>query len=144
MNYHRLPPAPRTSLPAFIEPARVLEPLYKAEGGQGGAEASAAQLRAMFFKCLHLVLKYKLLFAFFCCVSLLIGLIMTLLTPKIYSAATTVKIDRVVPRILNTQMSGQAESSLIPDLGKPNFCSSKVSLWRSGLPLRSTSLRQIS
>ena len=114
MNYHRLPPAPRTSLPAFIEPARGLEPLYKAEGGQGGAEASAAQLRAMFFKCLHLVLKYKLLFAFFCCVSLLIGLVMTLLTPKIYSAATTVKIDRVVPRILNTQMSGQAESSFDP------------------------------
>ena len=52
MNYHRLPPAPRTSLPAFIEPARGLEPLYKAEGGRG--EASAAQLRAMFFKCLHL------------------------------------------------------------------------------------------
>ena len=39
---------------------------------------------------------------------------MTLRTPKIYSAATTVKIDRVVPRILNTQMSGQVESSWDP------------------------------
>ena len=57
----------------------------------------------------------------FLLVWLLIGLVMTFLTPKIYSAATTVKIDRVVPRILNTQMSGQPKVLSILDFGKPNF-----------------------
>ena len=42
MNYHRLPAGPGTSLPAFIEPARGLEPAIQGRGrprGQRGAVA---------------------------------------------------------------------------------------------------------
>ena len=84
MNYHRLPAAgPRTSLPAFIEPARGLEPFYRADGGPE-LEAGASQVRAMLLKALHLALKYKLVFACSCCISLLIGLAVTFITPKVY------------------------------------------------------------
>jgi polysaccharide biosynthesis transport protein len=102
MNYHRLPAGPRSSLPAFIEPARGLEPSYRADGGPE-LEFRASQLRALLLKGLHLGLKYKLLLVCSCCLSLLIGMVVTFLTPKIYSAATTVKIDRVTPSILKNQ-----------------------------------------
>src|SRR5918993_3126443 len=125
MNYHRLPAAgTRTSLPAFIEPARGLEPFYHADGGQE-PEARASQFRAVLLKGLHLLLKYKLLFACSCCLALLIGLVVTFLTTKIYSATTTVKIDRVVPKIVNTQ------TSLVESSSEPGFWQTQMELIKS-------------
>src|SRR5215204_4347536 len=124
MNYHRLPAGPRTSLPAFIEPARGLEPSYRADGGPG-LETRALQWRAMLLKWLHLGLKYKLVFACSCCISLLIGLVVTFLTPKTYGAVTTVKIDRVVPKILNTQ------TSLADSSSEPAFWQTQLELMKS-------------
>ena len=124
MNYHRLPAAAtRTSLPAFIEPARGLEPFYHADGQE--PEARASQFRAILLKGLHLLLKYKLLFACSCCLALLIGLVVTFLATKIYSATTTVKIDRAVPKILNTQTSFVESSS------EPGFWQTQIELIKS-------------
>ena len=61
MNYHNLPVAPRASLPAFIDQARGLDTSYRGDS-RPDLEARASQLRAMLFKCLHLVLKYKLVY----------------------------------------------------------------------------------
>ena len=124
MNYHHLPVAPRASLPAFIDQARGLDTSYRGDSSPD-LEARASQLRAVLFKCLHLVLKYKLVFACVCCLSLLIGFVVTFLTTKIYSAATTVKIDRVAPKIVNTQTS-QAESS-----SEPQFWQTQLELIKS-------------
>src|SRR4051794_7664324 len=123
MNYH-LPVAPRSSLPAFIDQARGLETSYRADS-QPGLEARASQLRAVLFKCLPLGLKYKLVFACVCCVSLLIGFVVTFLTTKIYSAATTVKIDRVVPKVVNTQ------TSLVESSSEPGFWQTQLELIKS-------------
>src|SRR5215207_1038076 len=124
MNYHHLPVAPRASLPAFIDQARGLDTSYRGDS-RPDLEARASQLRALLFKCLHLVLKYKLVFACVCCLSLLIGFVVTFLTTKIYSAATTVKIDRVVPKIVNTQMSHVESSS------EPQFWQTQLELIKS-------------
>ena len=124
MNYHHLPVAPRASLPAFIDQARGLETSYRGDS-RPDLEARASQLRAVLFKCLHLVLKYKLVFACVCCLSLLIGFVVTFLTTKIYSAATTVKIDRVAPKIVNTQMS------LVESSSEPEFWQTQLELIKS-------------
>ena len=124
MNYHHLPVAPRASLPAFIDQARGLETSYRGDS-RPDLEARASQLRAMLFKCLHLVLKYKLVFACVCCLSLLIGFVVTFLTTKIYSAATTVKIDRVVPKVVNTQ------TSLVESSSEPGFWQTQLELIKS-------------
>ena len=124
MNYHHLPVAPRASLPAFIDQARGLDTSYRGDS-RPDLEARASQLRALLFKCLHLVLKYKLVFACVCCLSLLIGFVVTFLTTKIYSAATTVKIDRVVPKIVNTQ------TSLVESSSEPGFWQTQLELIKS-------------
>ena len=123
MNYHHLPATARTSLPAFIDQARGLEPSYRADGGPG-LEVRASQLRAMLLKALHLGLKYKLLIACCCSISLLIGLVVTFLTPKIYSAATTVKIDRAAPKIVNSQTTFMEGS-------EPGFWQTQLELIKS-------------
>ena len=124
MNYHHLPVAPRASLPAFIDQARGLDTSYRGDS-RPDLEARASQLRALLFKCLHLVLKYKLVFACVCCLSLLIGFVVTFLTTKIYSAATTVKIDRVVPKVVNTQ------TSLVESSSEPGFWQTQLELIKS-------------
>src|SRR5215204_2559129 len=123
MNYHHLPATARTSLPAFIDQTRGLEPSYRADGGPG-LEVRASQLRAMLLKALHLGLKYKLLIACCCSISLLIGLVVTFLTPKIYSAATTVKIDRAAPKIVNSQTTFMEGS-------EPGFWQTQLELIKS-------------
>ena len=124
MNYHRLPAAgPRTSLPAFIDQARGLEPLYRAEAGRNPpARRRCGQCCS---KCCISALKYKLLIACSCCFSLLIGLVVTLLTTKMYVASTTVKIDRVAPKILNNQ-TGFVESR-----SEPGFWQTQLELIKS-------------
>ena len=124
MNYHHLPVAPRASLPAFIDQARGLDTSYRGDS-RPDLEARASQLRAVLFKCLHLVLKYKLVFACVCCLSLLIGFVVTFLTTKIYSAATTVKIDMVVPKVVNTQ------TSLVESSSEPGFWQTQLELIKS-------------
>ena len=124
MNYHNLPVAPRASLPAFIDQARGLDTSYRGDS-RPDLEARASQLRALLFKCLHLVVKYKLVFACVCCLSLLIGFVVTFLTTKIYSAATTVKIDRVVPKVVNTQ------TSLVESSSEPGFWQTQLELIKS-------------
>ena len=80
----------------------------------GGAAApkpndSENELRTTLLKYLRLALKHKLLLAVTCAVFLFGGLIDTLMTSKIYSGSTSIKIDRTVPRVINDQQSQNEE-----------------------------------
>ena len=63
---------------------------------QGGLQSDLANYVA-------LVLKHKYMIMIIVTIFLLGGVIVTLQMPKIYSASTTVKIDRLVPQIFKSQ-----------------------------------------
>jgi capsular exopolysaccharide synthesis family protein len=63
------------------------------------------EVRAMLLKYLSLAFKHKYLIAAICAVFLLGGIAKTATTPKIYSASTSIKIDRSVARVVRTQQA---------------------------------------
>ncbi|MBX9757154.1 MAG: polysaccharide biosynthesis tyrosine autokinase [Beijerinckiaceae bacterium] len=118
MNYQRLPPGGRQTLPAVQDNSRSLDVAYRgAEWTE--PEVRATPLRAMLVRYLHLAFKYKGLIALCCAATLLAGLVITYMTPKVYSASTTVKIDRAVPKVLNNQSS--ADAGLDPQFYQTQF-----------------------
>ncbi len=57
--------------------------------------------------------------------ALVIGFIATFLMPRIFSASTTVKIDRVVPKVVNNQMAATE------GINDPQFYQTQYELIRS-------------
>jgi succinoglycan biosynthesis transport protein ExoP len=70
-----------------------------------GTQDSQHKLRANLLKYLSLAFKHKYLIAALCLVFLLGGFVKTATTPKIYSASTSIKIDRSVARVVKVQQS---------------------------------------
>ena len=85
------PPAPtEAQSTALTEPLRLLP----------HAEDSQDDLRARLLTYLGLAIKHKYLVAVVVGIALVGGVIVTLRTPKIYSASTTIKIDRAAPQVV--------------------------------------------
>ena len=100
MNFQRLPD-PRSGVPAPIDPAREVDVPYR--GGHVPEPEGRGSLRHMLVKYINLAFKYKWLILAACAVSLLYGFINTLTATKIYSASTTVRIERTVPKLVQGQ-----------------------------------------
>ena len=100
-----LPPARSgETLPRPVEPERALDFPYRTKLAPE-FEESGDNLRAQLLKYLNLALKHKLLVTVICAAFLFGGLIVTLMTTKIYSGYTSIKIDRAVPKVINDQQS---------------------------------------
>ena len=115
-----------------LPPARSNETLSRpAEGGaldlpyRGASpptrKDSENDLRTALLKYLGLALKHKLLLAAICAVFLFGGLINTVMTSKIYSASTSIKIDRIVPRVINDQQSQSEEQYYDPQFYETQY-----------------------
>lgn len=90
---------------------------------ESGGEVSP--LRAMLFNYLSLALKHRKLIAAFAGAAVLAGLVVTIITPRVYSASTVVKIDRAALKVINSQIA-QADGS-----GDPQFYQTQYELIRS-------------
>ncbi len=66
-------------------------------------DGSQADLGSKILNYIGLALKHKYLVTVVVAIFLFGGLIMTLQMPKVYSASTTVKIDRSVPQVFRSQ-----------------------------------------
>jgi capsular exopolysaccharide synthesis family protein len=104
----------------------------RATGAAGGAslppelEDARGDLRARLLTYLGLAIKHKVLAAAIVGVFLFGGLVVTVRTPKIYSAATTIKIDRSVPRVVKGSLA-QSDA----DNGDAQFYDTQYELIRS-------------
>jgi hypothetical protein len=101
MNFHQLPAGRTGPAPAVREPARGQE--IVADVFHGEADQRQSALRDMLLRFLTLAVKHRTMIASFAGVGLLLGLVVTALTPRVYSAATVVKIDRAAPKVVNSQ-----------------------------------------
>ena len=107
MNFNRLPAGPSETLPALTGGGRSVDAPYR--GGEQANfefERREVSIGAIIGRYLAIARKYRYLIAAFIVVALAIGFVATFLMPRIYSAATTVKIDRVIPKVLNNQTTG--------------------------------------
>ena len=82
-------------------------------------------LRAMLFQVLGLAIKHRRLIGLFALAGLLGGLVTTILTTRVYSASTVVKIDRSAPKV------GTMQQSAMDGLGDPQFYQTQYELIRS-------------
>jgi succinoglycan biosynthesis transport protein ExoP len=89
-------------------------------------EDARGDLRARLLNYLGLAIKHKVLAAAIVGVFLFGGLVVTVRTPKIFSAATTIKIDRTVPRVVK---GSSAQSDF--DNGDAQFYDTQYELIRS-------------
>jgi polysaccharide biosynthesis transport protein len=71
-----------------------------------GQSDSGADLGSRILNYIGLARKHKYLIIVVVVIFMFGGVIATMLTPKIYSASTTIKIDRSVPTVFKTQTSG--------------------------------------
>ena len=88
-------------------------------------EARESALKLLFIKYLNLALRYKLLIAAICIVALFAGFVITFLTPRLYTASTTIMIERAVPKVLSSQ------SNLAEGLNDSQFYQTQYELIRS-------------
>jgi polysaccharide biosynthesis transport protein len=108
VNLHLPAAGPEDKLPSIGNGDHALElpgypkPLFDQQTSQD-------DLRSKLLNYVGLALKHKYLITVILGIFLLGGVIVTLRTPKIYSASTTIKIDRSVPQVFKSQ-STQAES----------------------------------
>lgn len=123
MNFQRSP-EPRSNVPAPIEQTREVDLPYR--GGYGHEPESAGSLRYTLVRYLNLALKYKWLIAACAAVSLLYGFINTLTSPKIFSASTTVRIERAAPKMIQGQRDVSDYTTY-----DPNFYNTQFELIRS-------------
>ena len=72
-------------------------------GEQPGFEARDSTLKLLLIKYLNLTLKHKFLIATICVVALFAGFVTTFLTTRLYTASTTVMIERAIPKVLSSQ-----------------------------------------
>ena len=114
-------PAPRSN---EIQPrAAELGTLDLPYGGAAAPQPnnSENELRTTLLKYVRLALKHKILLAVTCAVFLFGGLISTLMTTKIYSGSTSIKIDRTVPRVINDQRSQDDEQNSGPQFYQTQY-----------------------
>jgi len=123
MNYSRLPQGSRGGLPA-PDTVRQLAPHYRGAGTFEN-EPREAPLRATLLRYLNLALKYKVLIALFAFAAMFVGVVATFMTPGIYTASTSVKIDRLVPKVVNSQSVGMESGN------DPQFYQTQYELIRS-------------
>ena len=91
-------------------------------------ENSQADLRTKLINYLVLAIKHKYLLTVIGGVFLFGGVIVTLRTPKIYSASTTIRIERSVPRVIRDQ-NVQSDAQIGDDF--PQFYDTQYELIRS-------------
>lgn len=123
MNFHQLPANRKGPAPAQRD----------GEGGQelsthvfaGEVDPRQSALRDVLLRFLSLAFKHRMMIAAFVGVGLLLGLIVTALTPRVYSAATVVKIDRAAPKVVNSQQP------LVDGGADPQFYQTQYELIRS-------------
>ncbi|MDB5597236.1 MAG: capsular biosynthesis protein [Hyphomicrobiales bacterium] len=110
MNMHRLPPTSRDMMPALPDSGRGVDMPYRG-GAAPEFESRESPLRTTLLRYLNLGLKHKLLIACFCAAAIFAGFVVTFMTIKLYSASTTVKIDRAAPKVLKdqSQLEGGAD-----------------------------------
>lgn len=125
MNFQQLPHGRGAQLPVLNETGRAVEDTEYARNFSPESGGEDSPLRAMLFNYLHLALKHRKLIAAFAGAALLAGLVVTILTPRVYSASTVVKIDRAAPKVINSQIA-QADGS-----GDPQFYQTQYELIRS-------------
>lgn len=106
MNFNRLPAGHSDSLPALTSAGRNVDAPYREGSGAFEFEQREVSIGAIIVRYLAIARKYRYLIAAFVVVALIIGFVSTFMMQRIYSAATTVKIDRAVPKVLNNQMTG--------------------------------------
>jgi capsular exopolysaccharide synthesis family protein len=116
MNIQRLPFRDGSYLPSASQ-ARGVDQPYRG-GGAPEFEPRGMDVRALILMVLGLVIKYRLLIAACCAGALLGGFIVTHLMPRVYSATTTIKIDRSSPTLLKGQRD---ESSWDPQFLQTEF-----------------------
>jgi uncharacterized protein involved in exopolysaccharide biosynthesis len=124
MNFQQLPHGRGSQLTVSNESGRAVEEADSRHfSPESGGEDSP--LRAMLFNYLNLALKHRKLIAAFAGAAVLAGLVVTIITPRVYSASTVVKIDRAAPKVINSQIA-QADGS-----GDPQFYQTQYELIRS-------------
>ena len=97
-----------TTLPTKSDGAGAVDfPRYTEMPGQRDGEAD---LTSRILNYIGLALKHKYLIMVMVAIFMFGGLIETMLTPKIYSAATTIKIDRSTPTVFKSQTGVGSES----------------------------------
>lgn len=122
MNMH---PVPRelSAQPPNVNVGGAVEPF--SGGARGSDDVQGQTLRAMLFQVLGLAIKHRRLIGLFALAGLLGGLVTTILTPRVYSASTVVKIDRSAPKV------GTMQQSAMDGLGDPQFYQTQYELIRS-------------
>lgn len=123
MNIPRIPSPSGGALPVIANRARSLDMPYRG-GAAPEFDAEGASIRDQILKYVGIAIKHRLLIAAFCGAAMFVGLIVTFLTPKVYSASTTIKIDRSVPKVLK-------EASQLEGAGEPNFYYTQFELLKS-------------
>ena len=124
MNFNRLTPGSSETLPALSSAGRGLDVTMRGQAG-GEFEQRATSIGAILLRYLGLASKYRYLIASFVSIALVIGFVATFMMPRIYSAATSVKIDRAAPKVLNNQ------SALMEGGNDPQFYQTQYELIRS-------------
>jgi capsular exopolysaccharide synthesis family protein len=122
MNMHPVPrefsaPPQNTNVGGAVEPF--------SGGPRGSDDLQGQTLRAMLFQVLGLAIKHRRLICLFALAGVLGGLVTTILTPRVYSASTVVKIDRSAPKV------GTIQQSALDGLGDPQFYQTQYELIRS-------------
>lgn len=125
MNFQQLPNGQGRQLSVPGERSRALDEPDYPRGFSGDGASTDSPLRAMLFNYLNLALKHRKLIGAFAGAAVLAGLVVTILTPRVYSASTVVKIDRAAPKVINSQIA-QADGS-----GDPQFYQTQYELIRS-------------
>ena len=126
MNFNRLPPGSSETLPALTGAGRNVDAPYRG-GGQAAFEFEQREVSigAILGRYLGIARKYQFLIAAFIVVALAIGFVATFMMPRIFSASTSVKIDRVVPKVVNNQSGG------MEGVNDPQFYQTQYELIRS-------------
>ena len=104
MNMRQLSASAGKQVVASPEGGRSLDLPYPG-GIPPESESEKGRLRATILKCLGLALKHKWLILAFTVAALFVGAVTTLMMTKVFVASTTVKIDRIVPKVMKSQDS---------------------------------------
>lgn len=123
----QMPPTPGRALARVQEGGALSDQVYAPNPSSAfGPEPGADPFRAALFRYIGLALKHKYLMIFMIIAGVLAGFISTVLTTKIYSATTTIKIDRIAPKIVDSKTIRTTE-----DYYDPQYVTTQLQLLKS-------------